>query len=154
SSLVAVRGLVRSLHSNFGFETRNAVLIAANLSMAGYSGDKIPAMQKRMIDALETVPGVERVGLVNRYPPLVYAAASRVNIFKEAAGDLRPSNAAAAPYRYEVSPGYFQAAGTALLAGRSFSWHDGNHGHPVAVVNREFAGRMFGSVTNAIDRPF
>ncbi len=40
SSMVAVRGLVRSLHSNFGFEPRNAMLVDTDLSMAGYSGDQ------------------------------------------------------------------------------------------------------------------
>ena len=62
SSFVAVRGLVRSLHSNFGFEPQNAMLVGTDLSMAGYSGDKVPAMQKRMIDALEAIPGVQSVG--------------------------------------------------------------------------------------------
>ena len=52
SSFVAVRGLVRSLHSNFGFEPRNAMLVETDLAMAGYSGDQVPAMQKRMIDAM------------------------------------------------------------------------------------------------------
>jgi ABC-type antimicrobial peptide transport system permease subunit len=42
------------------------------------------------------------------------------------------------------------AAGTSLLAGRSLSWHDENNAAPVAVVNREFAGKMFGSVSNAV----
>jgi predicted permease len=152
SSMVAVRGLVRSLDGNFGFEPRNTILAATNLAMAGYSIDKVPAMQRRMIDALETIPGVERVGLVNNYPPLVYGAGSKANIFSEEATDLRASNAAAMPYRYDVSPQYFHAAGTALLAGRSFSWHDDNNAPPVAVVNREFAGKMFGSVTNAVGR--
>ena len=53
SSMVAVRGLVRSLHSNFGFEPRNVMLANTDLSMAGYSDDRVPAMQKRMIDAVE-----------------------------------------------------------------------------------------------------
>jgi predicted permease len=152
SSLVAVRGLVRSLHSNFGFEPRNTMLAATNLVMAGYSVDKVPAMQRRMIDAMETIPGVERVGLVNNYPPLVYAAGSRANVFTEEATDLRPSNAAAMPYHYDISPEYFHAAGTTLLAGRSVSWHDDNNAPPVAVVNRWFAGRIFRSVTNAVGR--
>jgi hypothetical protein len=78
SSMVAVRGLMRSLHSNLGFEPRNTMLVGANLAMAGYSTDTVPAMQKRMIEAMETMPGVERVGLVNNYPPLVYASGSRV----------------------------------------------------------------------------
>jgi predicted permease len=154
SSMVAVRGLARSLHSNFGFEPRNTMLVGANLAMAGYSGDRVPAMQRRMLDAMQTIPGVERVGLVNNYPPLVYAAGNRANVFKEESTDLRQSNAAAMPYRYDISPGYFDAAGTSLLAGRPFSWHDDKNAPPVAVVNREFAGKMFGSVTNAVGRDY
>lgn len=149
SSLVAVRGLVRSLHGNYGFEPRHTMLANINLAMAGYSIDKVPAMQRRMIDAMESLPGVEHAGLVNGYPPLVYTAGSAENIFKDETTDLRNSNAAATPYRYEISPGYFGAAGTTLLAGRSFNWHDDKNAPPVAVVNSDFAIRMFGSVTNA-----
>jgi len=154
SSLVAVRGLARSLHSNYGFDTRNAMLTFTNLAMAGYSGDDVAAMQKRMIDAMETIPGVERVGLVNNYPPLIYAAGSRVNIFREETRDRRPSNIASMPYRFDVSPEYFDAAGTGLLAGRTFSWHDDKNAPAVAVVNREFVGKLFGSVRDAIGRDF
>jgi predicted permease len=152
SSMVAVRGLVRSLHSNFGFEPRNTMTAAVNLAMADYSIEKVPAMQRRMIDAMGTIHGVEAVGMVNGYPPLVYASASRVNIFKEQTSDLKPANAAIAPYSYDVSPGYFEAATTNLLAGRSFAWSDDKNAPAVAVVNREFANRIFGSVTNAVGR--
>jgi predicted permease len=154
SSMVAVRGLARSLRSNYGFETRNAMLVNANLAMAGYSGDTMLAMQKRMIEAMEAIPGVEQVGLVNNFPPLVYGAGSRANVFKEETKDRRPSNIASMPYRYDVSPGYFDAAGTKLLAGRAFSWHDDKSAPAVAVVNWEFAGKLFGSLTNAIGRYF
>jgi predicted permease len=152
SSMVAVRGLVRSLHSNFGFEPRNAMLVSADLAMAGYGVDGVPAMQKRMIDALETLPDVERVGLVNSYPPLVFGAGSRANVFKDETRDLRQANVAVMPYRYDVSPGYFEAASTALLAGRTLSWHDDKDAPAVALVNRDFAGKIFGSVNNAVGR--
>ena len=150
SSLVAVRGLVRSLHGNYGFDPRNTMLANVNLAMAGYSIDKVPEMQKSMIEALETIPGVEHAGLVNGYPPLVYTAGRRENVFKAETSDLRTSNAAANPYRYEISPGYFGAAGTSLLAGRTFDWHDDKDAPPVVVVNRAFAGKMFGAVNNAV----
>jgi len=150
ASLVAVRGLVRSLHGNYGIDPRNTMLANVNLSMAGYSIDKVPGMQKSMIAALESIPGVEHAGLVNGYPPLVYTAGTRENVFKTETSDLRNSNAAANPYRYEISPGYFAAAGTSLLAGRAFDWHDGKDEPPVAVVNRNLAGKMFGSVDHAV----
>ena len=58
------------------------------------------------------------------------------------------------PFRYEVSPGYFEAASTNLLIGRSFSWQDDKNAPAVAVVNRDFANRMFGSVTAAVGRTY
>ena len=47
---------------------------------------------------------------------------------------------------YNISPEYFQAAGTALLSGRAFTWHDDKDSPRVAVVNPEFARKIFGSV--------
>jgi len=152
SSMVAVRGLVRSLHSNFGFEPRNTMLASVNLAMGGYTGDKIPAMQRRMIDALQTIHGVDAVGLVNGYPPLVYTAGTKVSVFEQESTDLKPANAAIMPYRYDVSPGYFEAAGTSLLAGRSLAWSDDKNAPPVAVINRDFAEKLFGSATNAVGK--
>jgi len=152
SSMVALRGLERSLHSSFGFEPRNTMLIGANLSIAGYSGDDVLPMQKRLIESMSTIPGVEAVGLVDNYPPLVYASASGQNVFKDETRDLSQKNVAAMPYSYQVSPGYFDAAGTSLLAGRGFTWHDDKGSAVVAVANREFARRMFGTVSGAIGR--
>ncbi|HLJ49628.1 MAG TPA: ABC transporter permease [Bryobacteraceae bacterium] len=150
SSMVALRGLVRSQHSDFGFEPRNTILVSTNLAMVGYNAEQTVAMQKRMIEAVETIPGVEHAGLVNNYPPLVYASAVKVSIFKDETRDLIPANVAARTYPYDVSPRYFAAAGTRLLAGRDFTWHDDRNAPRVAVVNREFAVRMFGSVAGAV----
>jgi predicted permease len=154
ASMVAVRGLMRSVQSSYGFDPCNAMLASINLAMAGYRGDSVIAMQKRTIESMETIPGVEAAGMVNNYAPLVYAASSRTNIFKEQTTDLRPANAAIRPFRYEVFPGYFRAAGTALLAGRDFTWHDDKEAPAVAVANREFARRMFGSVENCVGSKF
>lgn len=55
---------------------------------------------------------------------------------------------------YDVSPGYFEAAGTTLLAGRAMTWHDDKNAPDVAVVNREFARKVFGSVDKAIGGHF
>jgi predicted permease len=149
SSMVAVRGLVRSLHSNFGFEPRNAMLVDTDLNMAGYTADRVPAMQKRMIDAMASISGVTSVGLVN-IPPLQAACCSESNIFTDKTADLRPSNAAARVIMFSISPEYLQGAGTPLLAGRDLTWHDDKNAPRVAVVNRLFARRMFGSATNAL----
>jgi predicted permease len=152
SSLVAVRGLVRSMHSNFGFEPRNAMLVDTTLSMAGYSGDRVPAMQRRMIDALKTIPGVQSVGLVSQVP--LGGGASTADVFTDHTTDLRPANVATDSFVYKVSPEYLDTAHTALLSGRTLSWHDDNNAPRVAVVNQLFAQRVFGSVPRALGRYF
>jgi predicted permease len=149
SSMVAVRGLVRSLHSNFGFEPRNAMIVSADLRMAGYNGDKLLEMQKRMVEAMGTIPGVESAGLID-WAPLISGAYADSNVFTGEAADLRPSNAAAVSFLFKISPEYFHAARTALISGRTFTWHDDKNAPRVAVVNGEFARKMFGSPAKAI----
>jgi predicted permease len=149
SSVVAVRGLVRSLHSNFGFEPRDAMLVDIDLNMAGYKPDRVPAMQKHMLDAMASISGVASVGLAN-LPPLQPACCSEANVFTDKTADFRPTNAAARVIAFSISPEYFHAAGTPLLAGRDLTWHDDKNAPRVAVVNRLFAGRMFSSATNAL----
>ena len=147
-SMVAVRGLVRSLHENFGFEVQNTMLAEADLNMADYRAERVPAAQKRMIDALQTIPGIESVGLTDQVPLGDQTPDS--NVFADNTSDLRPSNAAADAAMFRISPEYFHAAGTALLFGRPFTWHDDKDSPRVAVVNRLFARKIFGSVTNAM----
>src|SRR5246500_457980 len=153
SSMVAVRGLMRSMHSNFGFEPRNATLVDTDLKAAGYTGERIPAMQRRMIDAIQAIPGVDSVGSV-QYPPLEIPGSWQGIVYTDTTTDLSPSNAAADPNMFNISPDYFRASGTPLLAGRTFSWHDDTNAPRVAVVNREFASKILGSVPDAVGRYF
>ena len=154
SSLVAVRGLVRSVNASFGFDPRNVMTAGINLADASYTGARIPQFNRRMIDAIAAIPGVDAVGLVNNYPPLVYTAAFREKVFTEETRDRKLANVAITPYRFNVSPGYLRAAGTRLLAGRDFSWNDDKSDRVPALVNRQFAVRMFGSVNGAMGRHF
>ncbi|MBV8809537.1 MAG: ABC transporter permease, partial [Acidobacteriaceae bacterium] len=149
SSIVAVRGLVRSLHSDLGVEPQNALLVRTDLGAAGYNQNRVPAMQERMIETMAAIPGVNSVGLVGEYPPLHMGWNNR-NVFTDNTSDFRPSNAAAIAVIYSVSPEYFRAAGTRLLAGRTFTLHDNTNSPRVAIVNREFGHKIFGSETQAI----
>ena len=152
SSLVAVRGLVRSLHSNFGFLPQGVMLVDTDLGMGGYTGDPVAPMQRRMLDAVETIPGATAVGLSDRMP--LSLGWNTGTVFEDNTTDLSKAKAAAEALQYNISPGYFTAAGTAILAGRIFTWHDDAHSPRVAVVNQEFARRVLGSATDAVGRYF
>lgn len=148
SSLVAVRGLVRSLHSQFGFDPQSAVLARTDLHMAGYDGDARTQMQEKMIDATAAIPGTMAAAYTNRLP--LTLSGSDSDVFFDSTTDYRPTNAKADAQQFNVSPDYFRAAGTTLLAGRSFTLHDTKGAPLVAVVNREFAQKLFGSVDKAV----
>jgi predicted permease len=152
SSLVAVRGLVRSLHSNFGFEPQNVMLAGASLHMAGYDDQQLPQMQRRMIDAAAAIPGVTAVGCVDHLPLGIAGGDSFV--YSDTTTDYRPTNVAADAMNYQISPGYIEAAGTRLLAGRDLTMRDDMKAPRVALVNRQFAIKVFGSVNKAIGGHF
>jgi predicted permease len=153
SSFVAVRGLIRSLHSDLGFRPQNALLVDTDLSMAGYRGENVPEMQQRMIDSLGAIPGVQAVGLVDN-APLVAGGYEGSLVFDDSATDFKPSNAAANSLLFSISPEYFRAAGTTLLSGRTFTRHDDRQAPLVVVVNQFFARKVFGSPSNVVGRYF
>jgi predicted permease len=148
SSLVAVRGLARSLKSDYGFQPQGALLVQTDLHMAGYDGDQRVVMQRKMIDAAAAIPGVTAAGYTDRLPLSIGGNDS--SVFPDSATDFRPTNSVAEAQQFNVSPDYFRAAGTKLLDGRTFTIHDVKDAPLVAVVNREFARKVLGRVENAV----
>lgn len=152
SSLVAVRGLARSLHSNFGFSPEGAMLARFDLNMAGYDDARTEHFQRESLEAIQRIPGVYAAGYIN-HPPLSVSTSDTL-VYPSGTTDFRLSNAAADAMYYRASPGYFGAAHTALLAGRDFSWHDDAKTPKVAVINETFARKLFGSVAGAVGGHF
>jgi predicted permease len=152
SSLVAIRGLARSMHSNFGFDPQRVMLVEGDLHMAGYSNEQSVEVERRMLDATARIPGVTEVGYTNNLPLSLGGGDSYV--YSDATTDFRPTNNAADAMDYVISPGYLSAAGSKLLAGRNLAMSDDAKAPKVAMVNREFAVKLFGSVEKAIGGHF
>lgn len=152
SSLVAVRGLIRSLHSDYGFNPQHVVIAGTDLQMAGYKPDDYPQVERRMLDAVSALPGVTSAGYNDNVPLSLGGGDSYV--YTDQTTDFRPTNYAADAMNYVISPGYLAAAGTRLLAGRDFTFDDTAKAPRVAIVNRRFATKVFGSVQKAIGGHF
>jgi predicted permease len=152
SSFVALRGLARSLHAHLGFDPQHVMLAETNLQMNGYSDETGTDLERRMLDDARAIPGVTQVALVSN-PPL-HMGWDITGIYTDQTTDLRPSNEAFQPISYNISPEYFQTAGTALLTGRLFTWNDDKNSPSVTIVNAEFARRLFGSPQKAIGQHF
>jgi predicted permease len=148
ASVVAVRGLGRAVDAPLGFDPENVLLADTDLSMGRYTGDDVLTMQKRMTDAVSAIPGVTAVGVIGR-PPLA-GGGFLSYLYSDTATDFRSTTALAAAERFQVSPEYLQAAGTALIAGRGFTPHDDGHAPRVAMVNRDLAKRLGGPPEKAV----
>ena len=143
SSLVAFRGLQRTFTLPLGFEPGGIVRATLDVHLAGYSKDQQPAIQKRLRDAVAAIPGVSAAAYSNSLP--LDLNHSTEGIFAPGTTKFSPSTARFDATYYEVSSDYFNVAGTKLLAGRSFSVHDTQNQPRVAIVNRTFARRLFGT---------
>ena len=152
ASLVAVRGLARSLESSYGIQPGGVMLVKSDMKMAGYDKDNWVTMQKKMLDAAAAIPGVTSVGYADRLP--LGIGGNDSSVYVDSTNDFRPTNSIADAQQFDVSPGYFQAAGTALLAGRVLNANDADPNPSVAVINRHFAVKVFGSVDKAIGGHF
>jgi predicted permease len=151
AAFVSLRGLGRALTMDLGFRPKNALLTQFDLSQAAYTGEAADHFQRRLLERVSQIPGVEAAGYANSTP--LSGDTSVAAVFSQERADFRPSNKAFDIYYFDVSPGYLNAAGTPLLAGRDVSFTDTAKTPAVAVVNQEFARRLFRS-ERAIGRYF
>lgn len=151
ASLVAWRGMERSLHAPFGFQPEGVVIADTDMHMAGYSDDAALGIQKRMIEEAARMPGVMAAGTIDETP--LGTGGSRTPVYREGATDFRPSTSVLTANYFCISPGYLKAAGTRLIAGRDFTWHDDAKAPKVALVNETFARTLLGNAP-AVGRYF
>jgi predicted permease len=141
AAFVSLRGLGKAMTMNMGINPQHAVLAKFELNQAGYSPDAADHFQRQLLERVSHLPGVELAGYGTTTPLSMDISDS--NVFTEQASDFKPSNRAFDADDYWVSPGYFAATGIPLLSGREPSFTDTPKTPPVAVVNREFARRLF-----------
>jgi predicted permease len=151
ASFVALRGMQRSLKAPLGFQPQQVLLAQTDLHMGGHSDKSASVIQKKMLDEARRISGVTAVGIVNETP--LGTGGSSTSVFRMGTTDFRQSNSAFGAKYFSISPGYLDAAGTRLLSGRDFTWHDDDKAPHIAIVNEVFAHSMFGD-ESALGRSF
>ncbi len=141
ASLVALRGLDRTLRMPLGFQPDGVVLATMDIHLAGYQGAQAPALQQRLLDAAASIPGVQNAAYSDTTP--LSLDQNGTGIYAPGTADFSSSNVKFGAHPYSVSPGYFATTGTRLLTGREFSIHDDEHAPHVAIVNETFARKLF-----------
>ena len=143
AAFVSLRGLGKAMTMDMGINPKHAVLTKFELSQAGYSSEAADHFQRQLRERVSQLPGVKAAAYGQSTPLSLDTSDS--NVYPQQATDFRRSNRAFNAYNYVISPGYFTAVGTPLLAGRDVSFSDTAKTPAVAVVNREFARRLFHS---------
>ena len=143
AAFVSLRGLKKAMTMNMGFDPSHAVVAKFVLSQAGYTPETAGPVQRRIAERMAQLPGVSSVAYANATP--LSQDTHNMPIYSLPTTDFRASTKAFQSYEYDVSPGYFPAAGTALLEGRDVSFADTPKTPRVGVVNQQFARSLFHS---------
>jgi predicted permease len=142
ATLVAIRGMTRALHEPLAFQPEGVTLAWADLRMAGHTDEEMLPLQKRMAEAAGAIPGVTAAAVVDSAP---FLGGGEWFVYRWGTTDFLPSHKAFAAPTFVIAPGYLKAAGTPLLAGRDFTWHDDSKSPDVAIINETFAHKLFGT---------
>jgi predicted permease len=106
-------------------------------------------MQNSIADQLAAIPGARAVGFAAAVP-LQQIEPNWNGVYIE--GRTYPNHEPPLRLFNYVSPGYFRAAGTKIIAGRDFTWTDIYGLRPVAIVSDGFARESWGSAQSAIGK--
>jgi predicted permease len=105
------------------------------------------ALQHEILDRIAALPGVTSVGFIGDLPMDGSEWNGRVLVEGHTIAGEEPQR------RWNfISPGYFAAMGTRLIAGRDVSWSDIEAGGRVAVISEDFAREIAAEPAAALGR--
>lgn len=124
-----------------GFSTKNVLTMQLSLPQSKYKeGAQIGAFYQQLIQRIETLPGVQSVGAVNRLP-LSGTATDRSFIIERQTPVSSEQNSSV-EWR-AITPNYFSALNIPLKDGRFFTEQDHADAPGVAIVNESMARRFW-----------
>ncbi len=145
--------MVRSLSSlsalDPGFDTDSLLTFQVMLNPRDYEGEQAPAaFIQRVVDEIGDMPGVEAVAATSRLP--LAGGVSGTGLFVEEF-PLDEDESIPIYYFKYAAPGYFEAMGTSLVAGRTFVRADHEDQRPSVIVNESLA-RLYWPDGNAVGK--
>ena len=137
-----VRSFVTLATVDPGFDPANVLTVELNLPRSQYADTAAAsALFDQVLERTAARPGVEAVGLVSSLPLTPSETLIAFRIQGQAAPSSREDMTAARPQL--VSPGYLEAMGLRLIAGRFITDQDTESSPRVFVVNEAFASAYF-----------
>jgi predicted permease len=133
-----LRSFLRVLDVDLGFNPSRAAAMQTDLPPATDKNQFIRRVNflKSEMDRVGALPGVEHVGISDMLP-----LDRNREWGLESVGRYHAKGADQGALVYLVTPGYLQAMGMRLIAGRDFSWQDTPDNQPVLIINQAAARR-------------
>jgi predicted permease len=143
--LIGAGLFIRSLDNlkllNPGFKTSNLVQFNLNPRPAGFDVARTHLLYQQLEDRLRSLPGVSGAGMANNGVLTDNEWDNSITIEGYAAKPGEDLD----PHMNQVTPGYFEALGIHILAGRGFMPKDTANSPKVVLVNESFVKRYFGA---------
>ncbi|HEX4772368.1 MAG TPA: FtsX-like permease family protein, partial [Bryobacteraceae bacterium] len=113
------------------------------------NAERVTRMQNDIANRLAAIPGVKSVGFGNQMPMEGFDSDwDVISDEKNAAkGDDQPLRL----FKH-ISPGFFHAAGTRIVAGRDLTWTDVYEQRPVLLLSENLARELWGAPSAAIGK--
>jgi predicted permease len=150
-SILVVRSLQHALSLKLGFHPEHAAVLSLDLGSQGYDEQRSRQFQRRLLDKLRAMPGIQVAAMSSGLPLAPTDSISDI-IYLEGQPEPRPGDVPSANI-YAITPGYLEAMHTRLIAGRDFDQRDKQDSSPVALVNETFV-RQFLAGQDPIGKRF
>jgi putative ABC transport system permease protein len=135
-ALLFVHSLQKLLAVDPGFRAEGIVSVVVDYRAAHFPKDRMTDVRRQTLEKLRRRTGAIAAAEVDMMP--VFGGGWDQNVFEPGSGgpttDVNFNT---------VGPGYFRTMGTPLVAGRDFDEHDDLHSPRVAIVNEQFARKIF-----------
>jgi predicted permease len=145
-ALLFVRSLQKLLAVDPGFRPEGIVAVSVDYRAAHYPKDRILEVRRQMLEKLRERTGATSAGQVDMTP--VSGSGWDQTVWADGSSGPRVD-----ALFNRAGPGYFRTMGTSFVAGRDFDEHDNLTSPKVAIVNEEFARKIFHGV-NPVGRSF
>ncbi len=139
-TILFLRSLETAAKIDIGFRSQGLMMLSVDPRLNGYTAEQISRFLEQLRRRAAALPGIDAAVSID--VPLL-SGGNRSDGFT-VTGHTDKDALFANAELYMVTPGYFQALGTPLLAGHDF--HGEVAGGPrTAVINKAFAERLFGN---------
>ncbi len=135
-----LRSLQRAANIDIGFRSGGMLTMSVDPAVHGYTAERTVRFLSQLRERAAALPGVTSAVMTDVVP---LSGGNRSDGFHVVGGPKSTSPDTLAEL-YMASPGYFETMGISRLAGRDFA-NESATGTKVAIVNRAFAERVFGT---------